>query len=72
MRAKYVALCNAGGDGVITSFAYFQNPIQAAASLQVSDDYWRYLRHRDERLELEWAGKVRHGSQRAGQADRCM
>jgi hypothetical protein len=55
---KYVALCNAGGDGVITSFAYFQNAIEEAATLQVSDDYWRYLRHRAERLELEWVRRV--------------
>jgi hypothetical protein len=58
---KYVALCNAGGDGVITSFDYFQNAIEEAATLQVSDDYWRYLRHRAERLDLEWAGKKKKG-----------
>ncbi len=67
---KYVALCNAGGDGVITSFAYFQNAIEEVATLQVSDDYWRYLRHRAERLELEWIGKVRDSGQRTGKASR--
>lgn len=54
---KYVALCNADGDGAITSFGYFQNVIEEAATQQVSDDYWRYVRLRAERLELEWARK---------------
>jgi hypothetical protein len=62
---KYVSLCNSGSDGAITSFSYFQNAIEEAAALQVSDDYWRYLKHRSERLELEWARKVRHTGQQA-------
>jgi hypothetical protein len=55
---KYVALCNAGDAGAITSFGYFQNAIEEAATQKVSDDYWRYLRHRAGRLELEWVGKM--------------
>lgn len=62
---KYVALCNAEGDGMITSLTYFQNAIEEAATMQVSDDYWRYLRYRTERLELEWARKTRDSAQRA-------
>ena len=54
---KYVALCNADGDGMITSFGYFQNAIEEAATQQVSGDYWRYARLRAERLELEWTRK---------------
>jgi len=65
---KYVALCNAGDDGAITSLAYFQNAIEEAATLKVSDDYWRYLRHRVERLELAWAKKIPRSAQAADKA----
>jgi hypothetical protein len=60
---KYVALCNGGGEGMITSLGYFQNVIEEAATLHVSDDYWRHLQHRVKRLELEWAGKTHHSAQ---------
>jgi hypothetical protein len=63
---KYVALCN-GGDGMITSLGYFQNVIEEAATLHVSDDYWRHLQHRVKRLELEWAGKTHHRAHGVGQ-----
>jgi hypothetical protein len=60
---KYVTLCNAGGDGPITSFGYFQNVIEEAATQKVSDDYWRYVRVRAERLEQEWVRRARDGGQ---------
>jgi hypothetical protein len=66
---KYVALCNAGDAGTITSFGYFQNAIEEAATQKVSDDYWRYVRVRAERLEQEWVRRARDGGQRSNRCD---
>jgi len=37
---------------LIVSFSYFQNVIEGAGELQMSDDYWRYLRLRS----IKWNG----------------
>ena len=57
---KYVALLNGQPSGPITSLKYFSIVIDEAAQLQVSADYWQYLRMRTDRLERQWIEKASH------------
>lgn len=56
---KYVAVLNGTGGAPITRLKYFQPLLQEVANLQVSPQYWTYLRHRLTRLCHEH--KHQHG-----------
>ena len=42
---------------IIVSLSYFQDVIEEAAASTVSNDYWRYLRHRVDGFEKQWLQK---------------
>jgi hypothetical protein len=53
---QYSTLLNNKSNELIVSFSYFQNVIEEAGELQMSEDYWRYLQlrlHQMERQGLE-------------------
>lgn len=51
---KYSTLLNNKSSELIVSFSYFQNVIEEAGELQMSEDYWRYLQLRIDRMERQW------------------
>jgi hypothetical protein len=51
---KYSTLLNNECNDRIVSFSYFQNVIEEAGELQMSEDYWRYLRIRTDQMERQW------------------
>ena len=51
---KYATLLNSKSNAVIVSFSYFQNVIEEAGELKMSEDYWRYLRMRIDKMEQQW------------------
>lgn len=51
---KYVTLLNGNSKELIVSFNYFQNVIEEAGELQMSEDYWRYLQLRIHQMERQW------------------
>ena len=51
---KYVTLLNGNSKELIVSFSYFQNVIEEAGELQMSEDYWRYLQLRLHQMERQW------------------
>ena len=51
---KYVTLLNGNSRELIVSFSYFQNVIEEAGELQMSEDYWRYLQLRIHQMERQW------------------
>lgn len=50
---KYATLLNSQSNAVIVAFSYFQNVIEEAGELQMSD-YWRYLQLRIDKMERQW------------------
>lgn len=51
---KYATLLNSKSNAVVVSFSYFQNVIEEAGELQMSEDYWRYLQLRLHQMERQW------------------
>jgi hypothetical protein len=51
---KYSTLLNNKRNELIVSFSYFQNVIEEAGELQMSEDYWRYLQRRIDQMERQW------------------
>lgn len=51
---KYATLLNNKSSELIASFSYFQNVIVEAGELQMSEDYWRYLQLRIDKMEQQW------------------
>jgi hypothetical protein len=51
---KYATMLNSKSNAVIVSFSYFQNVIEEAGELKMSEDYWRYLRMRIDKMEQQW------------------
>jgi len=51
---KYATLLNSKSNAVIVSFSYFQNVIEEAGELKMSEDYWRYFRMRIDKMEQQW------------------
>jgi hypothetical protein len=51
---KYATLLNSQSNAVIVTFSYFQNVIEEAGELQMSEDYWRYLQLRIDKMERQW------------------
>lgn len=51
---KYSTLLNNKSNELIVSFSYFQNVIEEAGELQMSEDYWRYLQLRVNQMERQW------------------
>lgn len=51
---KYVNLLNNNSKDLVVSFSYFQNVIEEAGELQMSEDYWRYLQVRIDQMERQW------------------
>ena len=51
---KHVTLLNGNSKELIVSFSYFQNVIEEAGELQMSEDYWRYLQLRIHQMERQW------------------
>lgn len=62
---KYAALLNHNGGTPITTLHYFSSLIDEVDRIDNSPDYWRYLAHRIEDVELRW-----RKMQRALEADR--
>jgi hypothetical protein len=55
---KYVALVNGQPTAPVTSLKYFCIVIDEVGQLQMSADYWKYLRTRTDRLERQWIEKA--------------
>ena len=51
---KYSTLLNNKSNELIVSFSYFQNVIEEAGELHMSEDYWRYLQRRIDQMERQW------------------
>jgi len=51
---KYATLLNNQSCELIVSFSYFQSVIEEAGELQMSEEYWRYLRMRTDQMERQW------------------
>jgi hypothetical protein len=62
---KYVAMLNGQPSGPVTSLKYFCIVIDEVGQLQMSPDYWKYLRARSDRLEDQWVEKVCQPKQRS-------
>jgi len=55
---KYVAMLNGQSSGPVASLKYFGTIIDEVGQLQMSADYWKYLRNRAYRLEHQWLQKA--------------
>lgn len=55
---KYVAMLNGQTSGPVASLKYFCTVIDEVGELQMSADYWKYLRNRAHRLEHQWLQKT--------------
>lgn len=51
---KYVSWRNNPGQGPISSLHYFAPLLEEVLALEISEDYWQYLRSRMERIERLW------------------
>ena len=51
---KYVTLLNGNIKELIVSFSCFQNVIEEAGELLMSEGYWRYLQLRLHQMERQW------------------
>jgi hypothetical protein len=62
---KYVAMLNGQPSGPVTSLKYFCIVIDEVGQLQMSADYWKYLRARTDRLERQWIEKASQPKQQS-------
>ena len=51
---KYIAWCNNGTGTPITALNYFSGLIEQISHVQVSEDYWGYIKHKLPSLEMHW------------------
>lgn len=58
---KYVSWRNHQGQAPISSLHYFEPVLEELEKLEVSPEYWQYVRSRMERMEKLWSDSHRKG-----------